>query len=49
VDSGLHSPRLHMTIQASSTKVTVEPFTEDHSCCPLNIGRGPLDEVIHQI
>ena len=31
------------------SKVTVEPFTEDHSCCPTNIGRGPLNDVIHQI
>jgi len=31
------------------SKVTVEPFTEDHLCCPPNIGRGPLDDVIHQI
>jgi len=31
------------------SKVTVEPFTEDHLCCPPNIGRGPLDDVIPQI
>jgi len=31
------------------SKVTVEPFTEDHKCCPLNISREPLDDVIHQI
>jgi len=31
------------------SKVTVEPFTEDHLCCPPNIGRGLLDDVIHQI
>jgi len=24
-------------------------FTEDHKCCPPNICRGPLDNVIHQI
>jgi len=30
-------------------EVTVESFTEDHLCCPPNIGRGPLDDVIHQI
>jgi len=25
------------------SKVTVEPFTEDHYCCPPNIDRGPLN------
>jgi len=28
------------------SKVTVEPFPEDLLCCPPNIGRGPLDDVI---
>ena len=31
------------------SKVTVEPFTEDHDCCPPNVGRGPLDDVIYQM
>jgi len=31
------------------SKVTVEPLTEDHLCCPRNIGRGPLDDVLHQL
>ena len=31
----------------SLTGGKVEPFTEDHYCCQPNIGRGPLDDVIH--
>jgi len=31
------------------SRVTVNPFTEDHWCCLSNIGRGPLDDAIYQI
>ena len=27
----------------------VKPFTEDHYCCPPNIGRGLLDDAIYKI